>query len=143
MKRPLLVFLAGLLLGGLVAVWWFVGRDDGERLPDEKKVAMELLTDTLTGPGYFHAPEGIAPDEHGVVWLSPVQAGDQIDRVLRERKLDAGERAKLENLIDEVSEPHPSRTIGGDRINLARLNVALDAQDGRHSRSAAAGSADR
>jgi K+-transporting ATPase ATPase C chain len=128
MKHPLLVFLAGLLIGGFVAVWWFVWRDDGERLPDDKRTAMILLEETQSGPGYFHpADPAAAPDEQGVFWLTPAQAIDQIDRVMRERKLDESEREKLSKLINETCEPHPSRTIGGDRIRVTRLNVALDA----------------
>jgi hypothetical protein len=127
MKRPLLVFLTGLLIGGLAVVGWFVWRDGGGRLPDEKKVAMELLTETLSGPGYFHFPEGTLPDEHGILWISPAHTASQIDRVMKERKLDESARKKLDRLLEEVTESHPSRVIGGDRINVARLNVALDA----------------
>jgi hypothetical protein len=128
MKRPLLVFLAGLLIGGLAAVWWFVWRDDGERLPDEKKIAMELLEKTQTGPGYFHPADPAAvPDEHGILWIEPTAAKEQIDRVIQERKLDESARPKLLKLIKEASEPYPSRVAGVERINLARLNVALDA----------------
>ena len=128
MKRPLLIFLAGLLIGGLAAVWWFVWRDDGERLPDDKRTAMILLEEHQSGPGYFHpADSAAAPDEQGIFWLTPAQANDQIDRVMRERKMDESEREKLAKLIDEAGEPHPSRTIGGVRVSVTRLNVALDA----------------
>ena len=48
-------------------------------------------------------------------------------QALRERKLEESEREKLTKLINEVSEPHPSRTIGGNRVTLARLTVALAA----------------
>ena len=128
MKRPLLILLAGLLIGGLAAVWWFVWRDHGEQLPDDKRTAMILLQETQSGPGYFHpADPATAPDEEGIFWLTPAQANEQIDRVMRERRLGEGEREKLSKLINEACEPHPSRTIGGDRVRVTRLNVALDA----------------
>ena len=93
---------------------------------DPDMFAIEL-EDKQSGPGYFHAEPGTQPDEAGVFWIEPDKAALQIDRVLRERKLGEGEREKLTKLIDEVAEPYPSRTIGGNRVNLARLNVALDA----------------
>jgi potassium-transporting ATPase KdpC subunit len=129
MKRPLLFFIACLLLASIAAIWWFTGRGgDGEpSIPDEKRVAMIELENKQSGPGYFHAEPDTQPDEEGVSWIEPDKAAAQIDRVLRERKLEEGEREKLTKLINEVSEPHPSRTIGGNRVNLARLNVALDA----------------
>ena len=129
MKRLLFSFIAGLLLASIAAVWWFTGRGrDGEPpIPDEKRVAMIELENQQAGPGYFHAEAGMQPDEEGIRWIEPDKAAAQIDRVLRERKLEESDREKLTKLIDEVSEPHPSRTIGGNRVNLARLNVALDA----------------
>jgi K+-transporting ATPase ATPase C chain len=127
MKRLIPFFLAGLMLAGIAAVWWFGKDGDEASIPDEKRVAMIELGDKQTGPGYFHAEEGAQPDEQGVLWIEPDKAAGQIERVLRERKLADGERENLTKLINEVSEPYPSRTIGGSRVNLARLNVALDA----------------
>ena len=127
MKRPLLIFLAGLLLGGAGVVWWFIGRGNDVPIPDEKREAMIELSDKQAGPGYFHAEAGTQPDEQGILWTDPDKVTAQIERVLRERKLDDSEREKLTKLINEVTEPQPSRTIGGNRVNLARLNVALDA----------------
>ena len=71
-------------------------------------------------------PEAV-PDEQGILWIPPDKAAAQIDRVMRERKFDEGARGKLDKLINDLTEPHPSRVIGGYRVNLARLNVALDA----------------
>ncbi|MCW1924207.1 potassium-transporting ATPase subunit C [Luteolibacter arcticus] len=128
MKRPVLVLMAALLLGGSGIVWWTALREDTEPLPDEKRVAMIELEDKQSGPGYFHPDDPAAtPDEQGVTWIAPDKVAVQIDRVIRERKLDESSREKLAKLIEEVSEPHPSRVIGGNRVNLARLNVALDA----------------
>ena len=126
MKR-VLFFLAGLVLAGIAAVGWFAMRGNDVSIPDEKRVAMIALEDKQSGPGYFHAEDGTHPDEQGICWIEPDKAAAQIDRVLRERKLEEVEREKLVKLINEISEPHPSRTIGGNRVNVARLNVALDA----------------
>jgi K+-transporting ATPase ATPase C chain len=125
--KRLLIFLAGLLLAGIAAVGWFAWRENDAPIPDEKRVAMIALEDMQSGPGYFHAEADTLPDDQGIRWIEPDKAAAQIDRVLRERKLEEGEREVLTKLINEVSEPHPSRTIGGNRVNVARLNVALDA----------------
>lgn len=129
MNRSLRIFLAGLLLGLLGAAGWLAWRKDAEPpLPDEKKAAMELLTEAQTGPRYFHVTGDAAkPDEQGLVWVEPAAAREQVDGILKERKLDASAKDKMLKLIEEASEPHPSRTVGGERINLAKLNLALDA----------------
>ena len=127
MKPSLRIFLAGLILGCLAAVWWFT-RDDAEQLPDEEKVAMERLVESQTGPGYFHPGDPApVPDEKGITWLDAVAARDQVERIVRERKGDEAMKEHINKIIDEASEPHPSRTVGGERVSLARLNVALDA----------------
>jgi len=122
LRFPLVIMLAP----GAFGLWWYARSQQAGQLPDEKKVAMEQLVDRQTGPGYFHAPDP-APDENGIVWIDPASAGDQIEGILRERKRDAADAVKLEKLIEETSAPHPSRVVGGNRINVARLNVALDA----------------
>lgn len=126
MNAPLRIFLAGLILGGLGTAWWFT-RDDAEPLPNEKKVAMERLVESQAGPAYFH-PGASAPaeDENGAVWIDTAAAREQIDRIVSARKGDAVMKARISKLVDEASEPYPSRVVGGERVNLARLNVALD-----------------
>ncbi|HEY1121833.1 MAG TPA: potassium-transporting ATPase subunit C [Haloferula sp.] len=128
MKRPLPFFITGLRLIGIAGVFSLaMCKKDDPPVPDEKRVAMIELEKKQSGPGYFHAEENSQPDEEGVRWIEPDKAAAQIDRVLSERKLGESERETLTKLINEISEPHPSRTIGGNRVNLARLNVALDA----------------
>jgi len=128
MKAPLRILLPALVLGGLMAAWWYMREDAEPSLPDERKVAMELLSEKQTGPEYFHAdPAEAAPDENGVVWVDANDATAEIDRIAGERKFDPAQREKLAKLVQEASEPHPSRAVGGYRVNLARLNLALDA----------------
>ena len=128
MKRPTLILIAVLVLGDIAAMWWFLGRPkDDARIPDEKRVAMIELSDRQqSGPEYFHAEPATQPDEQGILWIAPDKAAAQVDRVMHERKLTDAGRDKLMKLIDEIAEDHPSRTIGGSRVNVARLNVALD-----------------
>lgn len=128
MKPSLRILLSALFLVLLGAGAWLAWRKDAEPpLPDEKKAAMELLTETQTGPRYFRVTGDAAkPDEQGLVWIDPAAARDQVDGILKERKLNAPAKGKILKLIEEASEPQPSRVVGGERINLARLNLALD-----------------
>lgn len=128
MKRFLHSLTVAAMIAGIAGAWWLIRREGVEEIPDEKKAAMELLAGTQTGPGYFHPAQDSAakPDEHGIIWIEPVDAEAQVSRILEERKLGEPGRGKLLKLIGETSEAHPSRTVGGDRINLARLNLALD-----------------
>lgn len=120
-----LAFIGLLTCCGLLG-WFFFPRAD-KHLPDERKVAMQMLAERQSGPGYFQpADPAEKPDEQGIFWLPAERAGDQLDRIVRERK-GAVTRERLQKLIAEVAEPQPSRAIGGDRLNLARLNLALDA----------------
>lgn len=126
MNTPLRTFLVGLILGGLGATWWFT-RDDAEPLPNERKVAMERLVESQSGPEYFHRHDhAVTQDEDGVVWIDAAAAREQVDRIVAARKGDKDMKKRIHKLVDEASEPHPSRTVGGERVNLARLNLALD-----------------
>lgn len=93
-------------------------------IPDEKVVAEQLLAEKLTGPRYFKLEEDTAETPHP--YLSPFQARQQIERVAKVRHMDAGGVSKVEALIDKLTEPPPSRAIGTDRVNVWRLNLALD-----------------
>ncbi|QJE97759.1 potassium-transporting ATPase subunit C [Luteolibacter luteus] len=127
MNAPVRAFLVALALGGLGAAWWF-SREDAQSLPDEKKIAIERLVESQTGPAYFQSGDSAPdPDSDGVVWIDAVVARAQIDRIVAERKGDDAMKRRIDRLVDEASEPHPSRAVGGERINLARLNLALDA----------------
>lgn len=126
MKSPLRFLLLLLVLAACAAAtWWFIRASEPEQLPDEKKAAMELLIDEQRGPSYFQAGASVA-DEQGIIWIDALAARDQVERIVRERKGDEAMKTRIFKLIDEASEPHPSRAIGGERVNLARLNLALD-----------------
>ena len=125
MKSPLRIFLAGLILGGLGVAWWFM-RENAEPLPDENKIAMERLVESQSGPRYFQAQDA-TPDEQGVVWIDVTAAREQVERIVREREGDEAMKERINKLIDKAAQPHPSRTVGGERASLAKLNIALDA----------------
>ncbi|WP_367874729.1 potassium-transporting ATPase subunit C [Luteolibacter sp. Populi] len=87
---------------------------------------MERLVESQVGPRYFQPEPDTKLDEQGVLWLDSTKANEQLPRILGERKWGDSEKDKVMKLVEETSEPHPSRVVGGRRINLAKLNVALD-----------------
>jgi hypothetical protein len=123
-KRLLSFIAVAVIATGLALTWKFLHRG-AVPVPDEKAAAMALLAQKLTGPEYFDAPvAGI--QEEGGPWIDPREIDRQKDRVIAERKFDADQRARLDRLIAELSEPQPARMVGGYRVQLARLNLALD-----------------
>jgi K+-transporting ATPase ATPase C chain len=93
-------------------------------IPDEKAVAQELLEAKLSGPMYFQLGEPSA--ELPSPYITPALARAQLERVVNERHLDEAKRERLESLIKELTEPSPSRMVGTERLNVLRLNLALD-----------------
>jgi len=93
-------------------------------IPDEKQAGLALLSQKLSGPGYFSDAKASHDDEG--TWITPADARDQADRVIKERKFDETRCGKLKQLVIDLTEPPSSRIVGGDRINLVRLNLALD-----------------
>lgn len=92
---------------------------------DEKAAAEALLAAKLAGPRYF-SPNVADPAPTGERWIWVDDALSQLPRITAERKLgpDAGEA--IRQLIAQLAEPHPYRMVGGQRINLLRLNLSLD-----------------
>jgi len=130
-SKRLILFAVVVVSAALLAVGsWFVWFQKGRNppIPDEKEAGVVLLAKTLTGPGYFHGPD--RPTEtllgEGGPWIAPQDALDQLERVTRTRGYDAARTEKAKRLIEELTEPHPSRVVGGERIQLVRLNLALD-----------------
>lgn len=94
-------------------------------LEEERAAADALLVAKLSGPRYFSATADAVPEDGGP-WIRVHEARSQMPRVIAERKLDPEGARAVELLIDEMTEHHPSRVLGGTRINLPRLNLSLD-----------------
>ncbi len=104
-------------------------RSDDLVIPNEKAVAMAMLSHKFSGPRYFQLPPGELhpPPEIGEVdtFITVASASAQEQRIVEERHLSPESAAKLHRLIDKLTEPPPSRLFS-ERINLVRLNLAMD-----------------
>lgn len=125
--------LLGIYGGAFVALFLFfalaaqvlrMSNATGTLIPDEKAVAQELLEQKLSGPKYFQLGE--SSTELPSPYITPAQARTQVERVVAERHLDIAEREKVKALIKELTEPSPSRMVGTERLNVLKLNLALD-----------------
>ncbi|MES2996629.1 MAG: potassium-transporting ATPase subunit C [Verrucomicrobiota bacterium] len=94
-------------------------------VPNENAAGVELLVEAQAGARYFHETSRV-PDKEGEPTISPEEVREQIPRVIRERGWGSTEEAKLQKWIDHLTEEPASRIVGSYRINLARLNLALD-----------------
>jgi len=93
---------------------------------EETAAAEALLAAKLSGPRYFKPKVALELEGSGH-WIWIDDACSQVPRIVAERKLGpAGEQA-VRQLIVKLSEPHPYRMVGGQRVNLLRLNLSLDA----------------
>lgn len=127
-KFPQLVFAAMLILF-VVAIACINPWRKQEPVPvsidAERAAADAVLAEKLSGPRYFNAPADGVPEDGGP-WIKVHEARAQIPGIVAERKLGPdGERA-LDQLVDKLTEHHPSRVLGGTRIHLLRLNLSLD-----------------
>lgn len=113
-----------LALTAMTCQSWY-GVAERVTIPDEKEAGLELLAGKLKGPGYFSA-DG-ATEESGVLWVTSDKIEAQVKRVIHEREFTSEETMKLNQVIKRLREPQPSRMTGGERVNLVRLNLALDA----------------
>jgi hypothetical protein len=108
----------------VLVIWNFIHRSEIP-IPDEKVAAMDLLVAKLAGPRYFNAPVSGIKDPGGP-WISAEEVLAQKERVVLERQWGGNEKAEMDQVISQLSEPSPSRMVGGYRIPLERLNLALD-----------------
>ncbi len=112
-------------LGGIVLVL----RDRPDIRPvtaeEERKAAEIVLSERFEGTRYF---QPTASDESGKpdLWIDPSEALKQVPGIASARKLDADKTRRLSALVDRMTEAHPFRSVGGGRVKLNRLNLALD-----------------
>ena len=92
---------------------------------EEAAVAEALLGEKLSGPRYFNPPVA-GNKEGGGPWIGVKDAVAQVPRIATVRKLSPEATQKLKILIDQMAETHPYRAVGGERIDLTRLNLSLD-----------------
>ena len=93
-------------------------------VPDENAAGVALLAEKLTGPGFFQ-PMSYTESKGG--YITREDALSQIPKVMLERRWEASRADQVRALIEEVTEPPPSRMFGQPQIKLVRLNLALDA----------------
>ena len=126
--RSLTILVLSLLA---LAAYFMIASRRGDDLviPNEKAVAMAMLSHKFSGPRYFQLPPGELhpPPEIGEVdtFITVASASAQEQRIVEERHLSPESAAKLHRLIDKLTEPPPSRLFS-ERINLVRLNLAMD-----------------
>jgi K+-transporting ATPase ATPase C chain len=58
--------------------------------------------------------------------ISPEAARDQVARVVQERKLSEQQRALVEKLVEDYTEKRQGGVLGDPRVNVLKLNLALD-----------------
>ena len=58
--------------------------------------------------------------------ISPAAARIQVERIRLARKLDAGQANMIFKLIDKITEDRVLKIIGTPRVNVLKLNIALD-----------------
>ncbi len=92
---------------------------------EARETAERLLAREMTGPRYFSAPV-TAIQEEGGPWIDVPDAVAQTQGVAAARGLTAGQIEELKKIATRLAEPHPSRVVGGGRINLNQLNLTID-----------------
>jgi potassium-transporting ATPase KdpC subunit len=97
-------------------------------IPDEQIAGEKLLAEKFTGPRYFQPDpaETVSASSPDRYYISVASARAQVVRIASERKLSDSTVKKLDDVIEKISEPPPSRVRGRDSVNTLRLNLALD-----------------
>jgi K+-transporting ATPase c subunit len=129
-------FAIGLVIGLVSALFlapivWNV-RDHLVRapvaIPNEQIAGLKLLAEKFTGPRYFQ-PEDMesksasAPEKY---YISIASAKRQLKHIASERKLSDEQVSRVNAIIEQITEPPPSRVLGQNSVNVLRLNLALD-----------------
>lgn len=97
---------------------------EGFSPPDDIKVARQLLSNQFTGPRYFAFVE--EPEPLDFPYISVSSADSQIGGILSARSLPSEVAETIRKLIDKLAIHPSSRLAGTDRINVLKLNLALD-----------------
>jgi K+-transporting ATPase c subunit len=129
-------FAIGLVIGLVTALFlapivWNV-RDHLTRapvaIPNEQIAGLKLLAQKFTGPRYFQ-PEDTENKNASVpekYYISIASAKRQLEHVALERKLSDEQVSRVNAIIEQITEPPPSRVLGQNSVNVLRLNLALD-----------------
>lgn len=124
-RLKLLVSAVAVIALTEAGVLWWTYRPQPLMIPNEKTAGVALLASTQQGAGYFHTASGAADEPNGP-WIRFHEVQAQTDRVIRERNFSPQKIEQLQKLIAKLTEDHPSRAVGGERLQLVRLNLALD-----------------
>lgn len=87
-----------------------------------KKAVIERRNQGLTHEMLFTSGSGLDPH------ISPMAARDQVQRIAQERKLSQVQTELVEKLIEEYTEGRQGGLLGEKRVNVLKLNLALDKQ---------------
>lgn len=87
-----------------------------------KKAVAERKAQDFTHEMLFTSGSGLDPH------ISPMAARDQVQRIAQERKLSKERTELVEKLIEEYTEGRQGGLLGEKRVNVLKLNLALDRQ---------------
>ncbi|MEI6123778.1 MAG: potassium-transporting ATPase subunit KdpC [Bacteroidota bacterium] len=96
-----------------------------EQLTQRKKqfIAINHLDSKATVPSEMLFASASGLDPH----ISPMAASMQLDRIVKARNLTTVQKQQLIHLIAELTESPQYLLLGEARVNVLRLNLALDA----------------
>lgn len=85
-----------------------------------KKAVAERQSLGLTREMLYASGSGLDPE------ISPEAAKDQVERIAKERKLNAEQTELVSRLVQEYTESRQWGFMGEPRVNVLKLNLALD-----------------
>ncbi|MEK2645291.1 K(+)-transporting ATPase subunit C [Bdellovibrio sp. BCCA] len=87
-----------------------------------KKSVLQRKAQGLSHEMLFTSGSGLDPH------ISPEAAKDQVQRIVQERKLSQEQTVLVEKLIEDYTEGRQGGLLGEKRVNVLKLNLALDKQ---------------
>ncbi|WP_413944638.1 K(+)-transporting ATPase subunit C [Bdellovibrio sp. HCB-162] len=87
-----------------------------------KKAVLQRKAQGLSHEMLFTSGSGLDPH------ISPEAAKDQVQRIVQERKLSQEQTVLVEKLIEDYTEGRQGGLLGEKRVNVLKLNLALDKQ---------------